>query len=76
MALVAAIVETSPLIPSSWTGIIGKNGSAQIAGQVWKGPTELRRLARTGSAVDALVVAIAEPGGTVLTHLSTSHPAR
>ena len=28
---------------------------------------EFRRLARTGSAVDALVVAIAEPGGTVLT---------
>lgn len=28
---------------------------------------ELRRLARTGSAVDALVVAIAEPGGTVIT---------
>jgi hypothetical protein len=28
---------------------------------------ELRRLARTGSAVDALVVAIAEPGGMVLT---------
>ena len=28
---------------------------------------ELRRSARTGSAVDALVVAIAEPGGTVLT---------
>ena len=28
---------------------------------------ELRRLARTGSAVDALVVAIAEPGGTVVT---------
>ena len=28
---------------------------------------ELRRLARRGSAVDALVVAIAEPGGTVLT---------
>jgi hypothetical protein len=27
---------------------------------------ELRRLARTGSAVDALVVALAEPGGTVL----------
>lgn len=27
----------------------------------------LRRLARRGSAVDALVVAIAEPGGTVLT---------
>jgi hypothetical protein len=28
---------------------------------------ELRRLARTGSAVDALVVVLAEPGGTVLT---------
>ena len=28
---------------------------------------ELRTRARTGSAVDALVVAIAEPGGTVLT---------
>jgi hypothetical protein len=27
----------------------------------------LRRLARRGSAVDALVVAMAEPGGTVLT---------
>ena len=28
---------------------------------------ELRRRARRGSAVDALVVAVAEPGGTVLT---------
>lgn len=28
---------------------------------------ELRRRARRGSAVDAIVVAIAEPGGTVLT---------
>lgn len=28
---------------------------------------ELRRRARTGSAVDALVVALAESGGTVLT---------
>ena len=28
---------------------------------------ELRRRARAGSAVDALVVAVAEPGGTVLT---------
>jgi len=28
---------------------------------------ELRRRAKAGSAVDALVVAIAEPGGTVLT---------
>ena len=28
---------------------------------------ELRRRARHGSAVDAVVVALAEPGGTVLT---------
>jgi hypothetical protein len=28
---------------------------------------QLRRLARRGSAVDAIVVALAEPGGTVLT---------
>jgi hypothetical protein len=28
---------------------------------------ELRRRARTGSAVDALVVALAEPNGTILT---------
>jgi hypothetical protein len=28
---------------------------------------QLRRLARRGSAVDALVVAYAEPGGTVIT---------
>lgn len=28
---------------------------------------QLRRLAKAGSAVDALVVALAEPGGTVLT---------
>jgi len=28
---------------------------------------ELRRRARAGSAVDALVVAVAEPGGTILT---------
>ena len=28
---------------------------------------QLRRLARRGSAVDALVVALAEPGGTVVT---------
>jgi hypothetical protein len=28
---------------------------------------QIRRLARTGSAVDALLVALAEPGGTVIT---------
>ena len=34
---------------------------------VAKRAAELRRRARTGSAVDAIVVASAEPGGTVLT---------
>jgi len=32
-----------------------------------KRAAELRRLARSGSAVDALVVAAAEPNGTILT---------
>ena len=35
--------------------------------QVARRAAELRRRARAGSAVDALVVALAEPGGTVLT---------
>ena len=43
--------------------IIGSTVSFAVARRA----AELRRLARTGSAVDALVVAIAEPGGTVLT---------
>lgn len=38
-----------------------------IGEDVARRAAELRRRARTGSAVDALVVAIAEPGGTVLT---------
>ena len=45
------------------TFIIESNVSVTVARRA----AELRRLARTGSAVDALVVAIAEPGGTVLT---------
>lgn len=45
------------------TCIIESNVSLGVARRA----AELRRLARTGSAVDALVVAIAEPGGTVLT---------
>lgn len=45
------------------TCIIESNVSVTVARRA----AELRRLARTGSAVDALVVAIAEPGGTVLT---------
>lgn len=43
--------------------IIDKTVSEQTAHRA----AELRRKARTGSAVDALVVALAEPGGTVLT---------
>jgi predicted nucleic acid-binding protein len=35
--------------------------------QLARRASHLRRLARRGSAVDALVVASAEPGGTVLT---------
>ena len=38
-----------------------------VSVNVTRRAAELRRPARTGSAVDALVVAIAEPGGTVLT---------
>ena len=45
------------------TCIIESNVSETVAQRA----AELRRLARVGSAVDALVVAIAEPGGTVLT---------
>ncbi len=45
------------------TCIIESNVSVGVARRA----AELRRLAHTGSAVDALVVAIAEPGGTVLT---------
>ena len=39
----------------------------QVTAVVARRAAELRRRARTGSAVDALVVALAEPGGTVLT---------
>ena len=39
----------------------------EVSSVVARRAAELRRRARTGSAVDALVVAIAEPGGTVLT---------
>ncbi len=44
---------------------------AEVTPAIARRAAELRRLARTGSAVDALVVAVAvalaEPGGTVLT---------
>lgn len=40
---------------------------AEVSSGVARRAAELRRRARTGSAVDALVIALAEPGGTVLT---------
>ncbi len=40
---------------------------AEVGEATARRAAQLRRLARTGSAVDALVVALAEPGGTVLT---------
>ena len=39
----------------------------EVSAAVARRAAELRRRARTGSAVDALLVALAEPGGTVLT---------
>lgn len=40
---------------------------SQVSEALARRAAELRRRARRGSAVDALVVALAEPGGTVLT---------
>lgn len=40
---------------------------AEVSPAIARRAAELRRRARAGSAVDALVVALAEPGGTVLT---------
>ncbi len=40
---------------------------SEVTPAIARRAAELRRRARTGSAVDALVVALAEPGGTVLT---------
>jgi hypothetical protein len=40
---------------------------AEVTPAIARRAAELRRRARAGSAVDALVVALAEPGGTVLT---------
>jgi len=45
------------------TCVIETTGSVVVARRA----AELRRRARTGSAIDALVVALAEPGGTILT---------
>ncbi len=40
---------------------------SSVSERIARRAAELRTTARKGSAVDALVVAIAEPGGTVLT---------
>ena len=40
---------------------------AEVPETLARRAAQLRRLARRGSAVDALVVALAEPGGTVVT---------
>ncbi len=40
---------------------------SEVTPAIARRAAELRRRARTGSPVDALVVALAEPGGTVLT---------
>ena len=39
----------------------------QVSERTARRAAELRRRARRGSAVDAIVVALAEPGGTILT---------
>ena len=40
---------------------------AEVSETLARRAAQLRRLARRGSAVDALVIALAEPGGTVVT---------
>ncbi len=40
---------------------------SQVSERTARRAAELRRRARRGSAVDAIVVALAEPGGTILT---------
>lgn len=41
--------------------------NSEVSEQTARRAAELRRRAHTGSAVDALVVALAEPGTTILT---------
>ena len=71
------IVPTMVLI-ESLQGDAGRDANAnrflktcivhdEVAESVARRAAELRRRARSGSAVDALLVALAEPGGTVLT---------
>lgn len=72
-----AIVPTMVLVESLY-GDSGRDANAnrfmktcivdaEVSTAVARRAAELRRRAKAGSAVDALVVALAEPGGTVLT---------
>jgi hypothetical protein len=71
-------VVPTPVLIESLHGHAGRDASANRFLKVCVSETvfsvalarraaELRRRARAGSAIDALVVAVAEPGGTVLT---------
>lgn len=72
-----AVVPTMVLV-ESLRGDAGRDANANrflktcvidavVSPAVARRAAELRRRAKVGSAVDALVVALAEPGGTVLT---------
>lgn len=72
-----AVVPTMVLV-ESLRGDAGRDANANrflktcvldaaVSPAVARRAAELRRRAKAGSAVDALVVALAEPGGTVLT---------
>lgn len=71
-------VVPTPVLVESLQGHPGRDANANrflktcitedhVAVELARRAAELRRRARRGSAVDALVVAIAEPNGTVLT---------
>ncbi len=71
-------VVPTPVLIESLHGRAGRDANANrflkscvtesfVSIELARRAAELRRRARSGSAVDALVVAIAEPGGTVLT---------
>lgn len=71
-------VVPTPVLVESLQGHAGRDANANrflktcvteslVTLSMARRAAELRRRARRGSAVDALVVAMAEPGGTVLT---------
>ncbi len=68
----------TPVLVESLQGHAGRDANANrflktcefyelVSESVARRAAQLRRRAKRGSAVDALVVAVAEPGGTVLT---------